>query len=62
MRNRHGFIFRLFFGREVETMVAILWVNQILAGKKEYKDVPARLKADVREILIDAGKEDLVTE
>lgn len=43
-------------------MVAILWVNQILAGKKEYKDVPARLKADVREILIDAGKEDLVTE
>lgn len=62
MRNRHGVIFRLLFGREVETMVAILWVNQILAGKKEYKDVPARLKADVREILIDAGKEDLVTE
>lgn len=60
MRNR--LIFRLLFGREVETMVAILWVNQILAGKKEYKDVPARLKADVREILIDAGKEDLVTE
>ncbi len=55
-------IFRLLFGKEGDTMVALLWANQILAGKKDYADVPARLKADVREILIDAGKGDLVTE
>ncbi len=62
MRNRHGVIFRLLFGREVETMVAMLWVNQILLGKKSYADVPARLKEQVKELLTDAGKEDLVTE
>ncbi len=43
-------------------MVAMLWVNQILLGKKSYADVPARLKEQVKELLTDAGKEDLVTE
>lgn len=43
-------------------MVAILWANQILIGKKSYSDVPARLKEQVKELLTDAGKEDLVTE
>lgn len=43
-------------------MVAMLWVNQILIGKKSYSDVPARLKEQVKELLTDAGKEDLVTE
>lgn len=43
-------------------MVAMLWVNQILLDKKSYSDVPARLKEQVKELLIDAGKEDLVTE
>lgn len=60
MLNR--LIFRLLFGKEVETMVAMLWVNQILLGKKSYADVPARLKEQVKELLTDAGKEDLVTE
>lgn len=55
-------IFRLLFGKEVETMVAMLWVNQILLGKKSYSDVPVRLKEQVKELLTDAGKEDLVTE
>lgn len=60
MLNR--LIFRLLIGKEVETMVAMLWVNQILLGKKSYADVPARLKEQVKELLTDAGKEDLVTE
>lgn len=43
-------------------MMAMLWANQILLGKKTYAQVPAKLKAQVKEILIDSGYEELVTE
>ena len=43
-------------------MMAMLWVNQIMLGKKTYNQVPRLLKAQVKEILIDAGYEELVTE
>lgn len=43
-------------------MMAMLWVNQILLGKKTYNQVPRLLKAQVKEILIDAGYEELVNE
>ena len=43
-------------------MMAMLWVNQILLGKKAYVDVPRLLKPKVKELLIDAGYEELVTE
>ena len=43
-------------------MLAMLWANQIILGKKTYKQVPAKLKEQVREILIDAGCEDLIEE
>ena len=43
-------------------MMAMLWVNQIMLGKKTYNQVPRLLKAQVKEILIDSGCEDLVTE
>ena len=43
-------------------MIANLWVNQILLGKKTYNQVPRLLKAQVKEILIDSGYEELVTE
>lgn len=43
-------------------MMAMLWANQILLGKKTYAQVPALLKEQVKELLIDAGYEDLVTE
>ena len=43
-------------------MMAMLWVNQILLGKKKFSDVPRLLKPQVKELLIDAGYEDLVTE
>lgn len=42
--------------------MALLWVNQILLGKKTYAQVPRLLKAQVKELLIDSGYEDLVTE
>ena len=43
-------------------MIAHLWVNQILLGKRVYADVPRLLKPKVKELLIDSGYEDLVTE
>ena len=43
-------------------MMAMLWAQQILLGKKTYNQVPRLLKAQVKEILIDAGYEEVVNE
>lgn len=43
-------------------MVAKLWADQIVAGKKTYKQVPAKLKAQVADILREMGREDLIIE
>lgn len=43
-------------------MIAMLWANQIILGKKTFKQVPKLLKEQVREILIDAGMEELIEE
>ena len=43
-------------------MIALLWAQQIILGKKNYKQVPRLLKDKVKEVLIDSGAEDLVTE
>lgn len=51
-----------FMDKEARLMMAMLWVNQILLGKKVYADVPRLLKPKVKELLIDAGYEELVTE
>ena len=48
-------------GKE-EDMMAMIWAQQIMLGKKTYADVPRLLKEKVREILIDSGCEELVTE
>lgn len=56
------FIFKLLFGKDGEIMMAMLWAQQIMLGKKTYKDVPRLLKDKVKEILIDSGMEELVTE
>lgn len=48
-------------GKE-EDMMAMLWAQQIMLGKKTYAQVPRLLKEKVREVLIDSGCEDLVTE
>lgn len=55
-------IFRLFFGKGGEDMMAMLWAQQIMLGKKTYNQVPRLLKDKVKEILIDSGCEDLITE
>ena len=43
-------------------MVAMLWANQIILGKKTFADVPRLLKDKVKELLIEAGCGELVTE
>jgi hypothetical protein len=55
-------IFRLLLGKDGETMMAMLWAQQIMLGKKTYAQVPRLLKEQVKEILIDSGCENLVTE
>ena len=43
-------------------MMAMLWAQQIMLGKKTFNQVPRMLKDKVREILIDSGCEDLITD
>lgn len=43
-------------------MMAMLWAQQIMNGKRTYKEVPRMLKKKVKEILKDSGMGELVTE
>lgn len=55
-------LFSLLFGKEGKTMMAMLWAQQIMLGKKTFSQVPRLLKEQVKEILIDSGCEDLIIE
>lgn len=50
------------FGKEGTDMIAMLWAQRIMYGKKTYNDVPRLLKEQVKEILIESGMEELITE
>ena len=52
----------LIVSRKEEDMMAMIWTQQIMLGKKTYAQVPRLLREKVREILIDSGCEELVTE
>ena len=43
-------------------MMAMLWAQQIMLGKKTYAQVPRLLKDKVKEILVDSGMEELAKE
>lgn len=47
---------------EVQYMMAMLWAQQIMLGKKTFAQVPAKLKEQVRELLTDSGCGELVGE
>lgn len=49
----------LFLNRKEDFMMAMLWAQQIMLGKKEFKDVPRLLKESVKEILVDSGMGEL---
>lgn len=55
-------IIHLIFKKEEIEMIAMLWTQRILNGKKTYDQVPRLLKEQVKELLIESGYEDLVTE
>lgn len=55
-------LFLFFMRKEGIYMMAMLWVQQILLGKKTFAQVPRLLKDQARELLIDSGYEELVTE
>lgn len=42
-------------------MIAMLWAQKIMNGKKKFSDVPRLLKDKVKEELIDSGMEELIT-
>ena len=49
-------------GKEGETMMAMFFAQRVILGKTAYKDVPAKLKDQVKELLVDAGLPELVEE
>lgn len=55
-------IFLIFMRKEGKEMMALLWTQQILLGKKTYDQVPRLLRDQVAELLIDSGYEELVAE
>lgn len=52
----------LFLEKGGKEMMAMLWAQQIMLGKKTYAQVPRLLKEKVKELLIDSGMEELVVE
>lgn len=55
-------LLRLIFWKGGEDMMAMLWAQKIMLGKKTFAEVPRLLKEQVREILIESGMEELITE
>lgn len=55
-------IIKFLFGKDGETMMAMLWAQQIMLGKKTYDQVPRMLKEQVKELLMDSGCEEMITE
>lgn len=52
-------VFRILFGKEGNTMMAMLWAQKIILGKKTFAEVPRLLKEQVKEILQESGLEEL---
>ena len=57
-----GLLYHILFGKEGAYVMAMLWAQQIMLGKKTFAQVPKLLKEKVREILIDSGMEELAEE
>lgn len=51
-----------FMRKDGKEMMAMLWAQQIMLGKKTYEQVPRLLKEKVKEILADSGMGELVGE
>lgn len=58
----HKALMRILFGKEGDEMMAMLWAQKIMLGKKTFAQVPRLLKDQVKEILIESGLENLADE
>lgn len=58
----HNFIFNILFYilKGDADMMAMLFAQKVILGKIGFCDVPAKLREQVKEILIDSGLEELV--
>lgn len=61
-------LYRILFGKEGETMMAMLWAQRIMSAetiedaKDLYNRVPRLLKNKVKDILIESGMDELIAE
>ena len=55
------FILQLILGGG-EIMMAMFFAQRVILGKASFAEVPAKLKDQVRELLVDAGLPELVQE
>ena len=62
MRNLLTNLILLVLGKDGIEMMAMLWAQQIMLGKKTFSQVPRLLKEKVKEILVDSGMEELTEE
>lgn len=45
-----------------EIMMAMFFAQRVILGKTSFAEVPAKLKEQVRELLVDSGLEELAVE
>lgn len=57
-----GIMYILYLLLGDELMMAMLFAQKIILGKLEFKDVPAKLKEQVKEVLIECGCEEMAIE
>lgn len=62
MRDIFWGLFLLFLGEGGEIMMAMFFAQRVILGKTEFKDVPAKLKEQVKELLVESGLPELAEE
>ena len=61
MDNVAFFILKILLKGDL-TMMAMFFAQRVILGKTTFADVPAKLKDQVRELLVDAGLAELAVE
>lgn len=52
----------IFMSRKEKGVMAVIYATLIVKGKKTYKQVPDKIKPQVKQVLIDLECEDLIEE
>lgn len=55
MRELALWLVLLAMGKGGETVMAMFFAQRVILGKTRFADVPAKLQAQVRELLVDSG-------